>query len=50
MPNIPRELRVRKGDDIAKALRALVRYAESAEVYTDARDADLKKVRMSQRL
>ena len=48
MPNIPRELRVRKGDDIAKALQALVRYAESAEVYTDAKDADLKKIRMSQ--
>lgn len=48
MPNIPRELRVRKGDDISKALRALVRYVESAEVYTSSNDKDLKVTRKSQ--
>ncbi len=48
MPNIPRELRVRKGDDISKALRALVRYAEAAEVYTSSNDKDLKVTRKSQ--
>ncbi len=48
MPNIPRELRVRKGDDISKALRALVKYVESAEVYTSSNDKDLKVTRKSQ--
>lgn len=48
MPNIPRELRVKKGDDISKALRALVKYAESAEVYTSGNDRDLKVTRKSQ--
>jgi len=48
MPNIPRELRVRRGDDISKALRALVRYAEAAEVYTSSNDKDLKVTRKSQ--
>lgn len=48
MPNIPRELRVRRGDDISKALSALVRYAEAAEVYTSSNDKDLKVTRKSQ--
>jgi len=48
MPNIPRELRVKKGDDISDALRALVKYAEAAEVYTSSNDKDLKVTRKSQ--
>ena len=48
MPNIPRELRVKKGDDISEALRALVKYVESAEVYTSSNDKDLKVTRKSQ--
>lgn len=48
MPNIPRELRVRKGDDISEALRALVKYVEAAEVYTSSNDKDLKVTRKSQ--